>query len=186
MKFDFAALRFVGDPNLSDRAYWYLAEFPLSAGERVLAPVGVHDKLQCALVERTVRAEESAAPYDLRLIKRVTAKLGARKLVAGENEFLEFGGVRYDEKHFTPFGRVLLARRESSGLDGISAYGFTKQLDMRDEPALYEEIASTTGGVVLKGEAGAAAFARLIAFVRGEPILGVSEETLARLKEKLL
>ena len=56
MKYDFALLRFAEDKNISDRGYWYLSGFPVAAGERVLAPVGMHDRLQCAVVERSLSA----------------------------------------------------------------------------------------------------------------------------------
>ena len=79
----FAALRFAEDGNLSDRTYWYRCDFALSPGERVLAPVGPHDRLQRAVVERVLEAGAENAPYDLRLIKSVAARDGARLLRAG-------------------------------------------------------------------------------------------------------
>lgn len=185
MKRDFAALRFTEDPNLADRVYWYLAEFPLALGERVLAPVGSHDRLQAARVERTLSADEKDAPYDLRLIKRVAAKYGARKLVCNERELLEFGGVRYDGKHYTPFGKLLLAK-EPPELP-YSAYGAEKLLAIpASDPALYLEIARTAGVVLLFGEEGEKAFRNLYALLREESApQGIDGETLRLLTEKL-
>ena len=127
----FAALRFAEDINISDRTYWYLTDFPVKAGERVLAPVGMHDRLQRAVVERVVDAEEKDAPYDVRLLKRVAAKEGARKLTAGGEVFRELGGVRYDEKHYTRLGRVLVGERAASAAARaeLAAYGVTEWYD---------------------------------------------------------
>lgn len=181
MKALFAALRFCEDKNLADRLYWYLSEVPLSAGEKVLAPVGMHDKLQCAEVVRTVEAEEGEAPYDVRLIKRVAAKYGARKLVLGGREFLEFGGVKYDQKHYTRFGQVLLTGSAPPDREELLACGVTKVISDGD----LEEVARTSGCVLLTGEAGRRAFEALLAFCRGGEI-GIGGDTASLLREKLL
>ena len=76
----YAALRFAEDKNIADRTYWYISGFPVRVGEQALAPVGPHDRLQRAVVERVVEADEKNAPYDARLLKRVAAKAGARRL----------------------------------------------------------------------------------------------------------
>lgn len=109
MKYDFAALRFTEDENISDRVYWYSCAFPVKEGEGVLAPVGARNRLQFARVERTLTADEAHAPYDVRLIKSVEAKFGARKLTIGRFVCFELGGVRYDEKHYTRFRRILFS-----------------------------------------------------------------------------
>ena len=121
----FAALRFAEDANLSDRAYWYRCPFPVRVGERVLAPVGVHNRLQRAEVGRVLEGAEEDAPYDARLIKCVAARAGARKLSAGGQAFYELGGVRYDEKHYTRFGRVLVggAAPKGEARGTLAAYG---------------------------------------------------------------
>ncbi len=188
MKYDFAALRFTEDPNLKDRVYWYQSAIPLKEGERVLAPVGAHDRLQAARVEKTLSATEENAPYDLRLIKGVTAKFGARKLLLGETELLEFGGVRYDEKHYTPYGRLVLSKTLLKDRTDIAAYGITKTLSLpADDPALYEEIARAAGGVLLFGGEGERAFRLLYSLLRGEKGAAeqIGEETAMLLKEKL-
>ncbi len=185
MKRTFAALRFTEDENLAGRVYWYLTEFSLSLGERVLAPVGSHDRLQAARVEKVLICEEKDAPYDLALLKRVAAKYGARKLTLDGAEMLEFGGVRYDEKRYTPFGKLLLVKQCPKERTELSAYGVTKTLFLSaDDPALYGEIAHTTGGVLLVGEEGEKAFRRLYALLRGAET-ELDGETKGLLSEKL-
>lgn len=180
MKRLFVALRFAEDKNISDRMYWYLSEFPLSLGERVLAPVGMHDRIQCAVVERTLEAEENDAPYDIRLIKRVEARAGARKLVAGGEELLEFGGIKYDEKHYTRFGQLLLARQmpDRAALDGL---GVTKVSERAD----FTELAHTNGCMLVVGREGRRMFEALISFCRGGG-LDADGDTKALLRGKLL
>lgn len=177
MKYDFAALRFTEDKNLADKVYWYVTELPLSEGERVLAPVGPHDRLQAARVEKTVSAEEGDAPYDLRLIKAVTARYGARKLVLGNCELLEFGGVRYDGKHYTPFGKLVLVKELPADLFGACVYGVTNLFTLpASDPVLYREIAHASGGVLLAGEEGEKTFRILYALLRGETHTKAEEE----------
>ena len=99
----FAALRFTEDENIRARVYWYRCACETKAGERVLAPVGSHDRLQCARVERVLFAEEGDAPYDPALLKDVAAPLGARSFLWEGRTCFELGGVRYDQKRFTRF-----------------------------------------------------------------------------------
>lgn len=173
MKKLFAALRFSEDENIAGRSYWYLSEIPLKEGERVLAPIGSHDRLQCARVERLLEAEAENAPYDTRLIKCVAAKLGARKLTAGRIVCFEFGGVRYDEKRYTRFRRVLFTAfteeftKEEQQL--LSGYGVTRILEAQEgcEAEIFGEL--TKGGCVLLAGTGARKTAEnIIAAVRGE------------------
>ena len=132
----FAALRFAEDGNLSDRTYWYRCDFALSPGERVLAPVGMHDRLQRAVVERVLEAGAENAPYDLRLIKSVAARDGARLLRAGGAVFRELGGIRYDRKHYTRFGRVLVGMRlPSAARAELSGYGVSLFCDTEENGA---------------------------------------------------
>ena len=67
----FAALRFPEDGNIADKTYWCACSFPVCVGERVLAPIGMRNRLQCAVVEEVRTCEGSKAPYDLSLIKWV-------------------------------------------------------------------------------------------------------------------
>ncbi len=141
MTYDFAALRFTEDENLVDRVYWYLCTFPVKEGEGVLAPIGAHSRLQFARVERTLTASEENAPYDLRLLKQVAAKYGARRLAVGRMICFEMGGLLYDSKHYTRFKRILFTifedepNEEEKNL--LTAYGVTetvKAASLREIP----------------------------------------------------
>lgn len=189
MKYDFAALRFFNDKNVCDRTYWYLSDFPLSVGDKVLAPLGMRGKLQAAVVEKIVCSDREHAPYDVDLAKRIACRVGERRLFADGVECLELGGVRYDEKHYTPFGRVLLAKDEPERTEELKLYGVEKTLPCEGNDVPYEEIASAKGCVLLCGARGRTAFEALLALARGdaEPLLaaGADGRTILRLKEKL-
>ena len=73
----FAALRFAEDENLADRTYWYRCPFAVAEGEKVFAPVGPHDRIQRASVERVLEGDAAHAPYDVRFLKSVAAQCGA-------------------------------------------------------------------------------------------------------------
>lgn len=161
----FTALRFFEDENICDRTYWYRCDFPVEEGALVLAPVGSRNGLQLARVERTLSSGEADAPYDLRLIKRAEAKYGARKLVAGRLVCYELGGVRYDEKRFTRFRRVLFCSfgeepsEEERAL--LASYGVTETVRARalcDVPA--------EGCVLLTGENARSLAEELLSLVR--------------------
>lgn len=157
MTYPFAALRFAEDKNISERVYWYLCGFPVKEGDKVLAPVGSRNKLQMAVVERTLSAQEENAPYDMRLIKRAEVKYGARKYEIGDRIYVEFGGVRYDEKHYTPFGKLLLANGKPQSQDELSFLDkvFVCEGDA-DAPAVYESV--LYGTPLLIGETGKVIF----------------------------
>ena len=172
--YDFAALRFSADPNLIDRVYWYLSPLPVREGEAVLAPVGIHERLQRGIVERTLRADARHAPYEFGLLKHIAAKEGAREAGVGAG-FLEFGGVRYDDRHYTRF-RVLCAGEGE--VDEARAarlgYGAVLRFPEADDEAVYKAIL-TRGAVLLGGEK-EEIFSRLLALVSGKkadlPMMG--------------
>ncbi len=171
----FAALRFTEDENLAGRVYWYIAPFPIKEGERVLAPVGPHDKLQCARVERTEQFKEEEAPYPPVLCKHVLSKLGERKVKEG---VFDLGGVRYDDRHFTRMGRILIAKEEKDA-EGL----FVKKVDTGSE----DWLAETEGNacVLLFGEGVKEGAERILRIVRGEDPDGVPPALLASLRDKL-
>lgn len=144
----FAALRFMWDSNLSNRTYWYTLPFVSKVGARVLAPVGMRDKLQCAVVERILEADARRAPYDARLLKAVAAPLGARKIVLDGVSCRELGGVLYDEKHYTRLGRVIVGNAEEG-----RGYGIAQVLICERRPMceLLISLCGAGGGVLLKG-----------------------------------
>ena len=155
----FAALRFSEDENIADRVYWYRADFSVKEGERVLAPVGSHDRLQCARVERVLEAREEDAPYDIRLIKRVAAHLGARSFLWEERPCLELGGVRYDSKRFTRFGAFAclfgeLPETAPDGFQIVPVAAFDDFFEREETFSLLSRLAQMREGALLVGEEG--------------------------------
>ncbi len=191
LQYEFAALRFPEDGNLRDRLYWYLADLPVREGDEVLAPVGPHDRLQRGVVERTVRAKEEEAPYDVRLIKRITARYGARKLLfAGHAEaFWEFGGARYDDRHYTRLGRILYTdtMSECAGMVADSACMTLFEAPMSEDEAIYRTLASGHAALLVGGE-GREIVRLLLSLLKGEEgaadrlrAIGLSDREIAAL-----
>lgn len=140
MKRTFAALRFTEDENIADKTYWYACDFMAREGEQVLAPVGAHNRLQRAVIERICEAEERAAPYDIKLIKRVAAKYGARKFPLNcVRNCRELGGVKIGEKRYSKFGAYLNcdfpAFMGEEDAELLTDYGVTALIDFREESA---------------------------------------------------
>ncbi len=187
MTYDFAALRFTEDGNLRSRVYWYLAPFPVSVWEEVLAPVGPHDRLQKARVERTLSCAEEEAPYDMRLIKRAAAKYGEREVHIGELGCLEFGGIRYDDRHFTRFGAVLLAGSAPAPADLAGEKRTVFVSPQKGDETVYRTL-SLGHGILLAGGEGREICRLLLSFVRGDiraerelRAIGLTEEELSRI-----
>jgi len=160
----YVALRFFEDGNLADRVYWYLCDLTVTVGERVLAPVGSHDRLQLASVER-VQSTEGTAPYDVRLMKHVAARYGVHALSL-KSGFVcrELGGFRYDYKRFTRFGKLLSAEGIPSeqdrselleyGIGGIFVLqgGEDVFLESGEAQRTLNAVAATKTGALLCGE----------------------------------
>lgn len=157
----FAALRFAEDENLADRTYWYRCPFAVAEGEKVFAPVGSHDRIQRARVERVLEGDAAHAPYDVRFLKSVAAKCGAYRRRSGGVLAYETGGVPYDGKHFTRFGRVLFTQELPQGVPCVCA-----------DDALYalRALLETDGCALLAGgqAARASALLLLLSGVRAE------------------
>ncbi len=189
MKRLFAALRFCGDKNIADKVYWYLCGFAVSSGERVLAPVGAHNRLQCARVEQTKETDEQNAPYDMRLIKKVAAKYGARGRRLGGFVSRDLGGVRYDNKHYTRYGVFLLSESAPPETERLkSRYGVLPlEIEGRATSALYARLAREKECVLLYGSGAEEAAENLLALACGEDIsdLGITQEEYCLLKNKL-
>lgn len=199
----FCALRFIADENLCDRLYWYLSGFPVRTGDRVLAPVGPNDRLQLAVVERTEEADEENAPYPLSLVKRTAAPFGARRLsLPSGGEFLELGGVRYDDRHYTRF-KVFLSRPEPPSAEekgSLFGYGAKKCFVLpspaaREFDELFFRALTCRDCALLCGEGAREASARILLFSgvpkervlpRGErsPFPLPGEETLRLFRKK--
>ena len=202
----FAALRFTEDDNIRDRVYWYRLDFPARTGGRVLAPVGSHDRLQCARVERILEADERDAPYDVSLIKRVAAPYGARSFLWEGRTCYELGGVRYDQKRFTRFHvfACLFGEPPASAPAGYTIVPVSGGEDFFEREETFELFARLAGlreGALLCGEEGplkllASALLELAGAKGKRPLpppgarayladLGYPQEVLERLAEKL-
>lgn len=175
----FVALRFTEDANLRERVYWYLADREYREGERVLAPVGIHDRLQCGRVVRFLSADEAGAPYDVSFCKRAIAPLGARKIVLDGVVCREMGGVRYDDRHYTQFKRVLTAEVPCEGEES-AAYGVVRCV--RAEEAA-EELAKRRVCTLVYGENAARFGEELFRAVRGELSLPGAQNLIAFLTD---
>lgn len=72
----FIQVNFPNDANVADRLYWYLCLYDdAKEGDRVLAPLGRHDRLQTGVVHKVVYAHDYDAPYPLYLIKAVKKRV---------------------------------------------------------------------------------------------------------------
>lgn len=150
----YVALCFAEDENIADRTYWYRCPFAVAAGEKVFAPVGPHDRIQRAEVVRVCEKEQDVS-FDVRFLKRVAAKCGAFRRSVGGTIVFETGGLAYDEKHFTRFGRVLFGTWEG-------AVGGVTPVAAQEECAALRTLLRTEGCALLTGRAAADAAADLL------------------------
>lgn len=68
----FVWVQFPDDPNVCDMKYWYLCPFDgASAGDRVIAPLGRHNRTQEGVICEVRITEEYNAPFPLYLIKSI-------------------------------------------------------------------------------------------------------------------
>lgn len=71
-KMCFVAVEFVDDPNVVGYTYWYLCKFvQVKEGDKVVAPLGRHDRRQEGVVRKVLFTEEDNAPFPLHYIKNV-------------------------------------------------------------------------------------------------------------------
>ena len=71
-KLMFASVDFTSDPNVAGNSYWYLSEIEnLKEGDRVLAPLGRHNRLQEGIVKKVLFTDEQNAPYRIDSIKKI-------------------------------------------------------------------------------------------------------------------
>lgn len=187
MNYLFAALRFFEDGNISDRAYWYLCDFPVKAGDEVFAPVGMRNRLQKARVERILSAPSEGAPYDVALCKHVAAKCGDRTRTAGEFVCYEMGGVKYDEKRYTAFHRVLVSGETPQTLSVLAELGVDEAVRADDVGDTLRALAETRGRVLLYGKEARETARVLLRLARGEETgeYGLTERERLALAEKL-
>lgn len=138
------SLCFAEDENIAQKTYFYLCPFPVETGEKVFAPVGAHNRLQRAQIVRVYGADGKDAPCCPQFLKTVAAKCGAFRRKIGGRIVYETGGLAYDEKRFTQFGRVLFGEWEGA------AAGVTP-VRAEDAAAALEKLLSEDGCVLLTG-----------------------------------
>ncbi|MGN1103699.1 MAG: hypothetical protein ACI4QI_02370 [Candidatus Coproplasma sp.] len=74
-KMFFVALEFPQDINVAGRLFWYgCRDRSVTEGDWVLAPLGRHNRLQKAIVRKTLLATEEDAPYPIHIIKYVRCR----------------------------------------------------------------------------------------------------------------
>ena len=68
----FVAVEFPDDPNVVGWCYWYLCDdHSVKVGDKVIAPLGRHNKVQTGVVRHMKFCNEEQSPYPFNLIKRV-------------------------------------------------------------------------------------------------------------------
>ncbi|MGN1060688.1 MAG: hypothetical protein ACI4QN_03050 [Candidatus Coproplasma sp.] len=72
----FVALEYPEDINVAGRLFWYgCRDASIAVGDSVFAPLGRHNRLQKAVVRKTIWATEEDAPYPLHIIKYVKCRV---------------------------------------------------------------------------------------------------------------
>lgn len=68
----FVSVEFVDDPNVVGYTYWYICNIEgVKVGDKVIAPLGHHNKLQEGLVREVRICDDSQAPFPIHLIKNI-------------------------------------------------------------------------------------------------------------------
>lgn len=68
----FAGVEFPDDPNVRGYNFWYLCPFDGAAeGDKVLAPLGRHDRLQEGVIRQVKYESEENSPFPMHSIKRI-------------------------------------------------------------------------------------------------------------------
>lgn len=71
--YTFVKVRFDGD----DRPYWYVSEFDVEEGERVLAPFGTGNGKAATVIKVEHNVSGQVAPVPVKRVKRLISKLNA-------------------------------------------------------------------------------------------------------------
>ena len=115
----FAALEFPNDINVAGRLFWYgCRDQSIAEGDWVLAPLGRHNRLQKAIVQKTLWATEEEAPFPIHIIKYVKCRInenngqnnGQDMDMVPEIEIQDMArytdGINvYDDGNFTPYAK---------------------------------------------------------------------------------
>ena len=68
----FVAVNFINDPIVAGYPFWYYCEFrEAEVGDRVIAPLGRHDRPQEGVILEVRFATEDRAPFPFDRIKRI-------------------------------------------------------------------------------------------------------------------
>ena len=129
----------------------------------MFAPVGMRNRLQKAVVERTLEADGEHAPYDIRFIKEIASRCETRSFVLGGSICTDLGGIRYDDRHYTRFHRVAFCfgLNEEGTREAVSCGYALLQADEN-------EIIPQTERALLVGERAKEYARAVIAAARGE------------------
>lgn len=124
------ALEFENDGNLLGRKYMYRADFKVDVGDKLIAPIGVHNKLQVGVVRqifllrgnRLYRMSADGSPnteewesveslgYPINSVKSAVCRYGFRRAAIPDCvNARDLGGIFYDEKHLTAYGNFVRA-----------------------------------------------------------------------------
>lgn len=81
-EFCFVAVEFVDDDNVRGYTYWYICDFKdVEVDDKVIAPLGRHNRVQAGVVRRVLIADEFEAPYPMYGIKRVQKLIKSGKIL---------------------------------------------------------------------------------------------------------
>ena len=134
------------------------------------------------------RAGEKNEPFDLVILDLMLPGLPGEELIghlrAGGETFRELGGVRYDDRHYTRYGCVLVGRSASEAARAeLAAYGVSAyyRADEEDETELFRALSCERGCALIEGRTAdmAGAFLLLLAGVPLERARAELSETFA-------
>lgn len=164
MDYFICSLEFEMDKNLLHRKYMYKVYFRADLGEKLVAPVGPHNKLQIGVVKELFVLEEeklyrvlpaysessskdgARLKYPLSAMKSVVCKYSFRKAAITDCvNARDLGGVLYDGKHLTAYGgfvRADIPRKPPSDYNFAAVFYFSDEIlplgdNARRFPVLY-------------------------------------------------
>ena len=115
------------------------------------------------------------------------AAFRCRRALREKGRVLDFGGCRFDDRHYTRFGRILLAEEGFEGSEEFS--GFMQfEAPMSEIDAVVNAILQGKC-VVLFGKEGKELAGKFLLLLKGDPAyfrgLGYEKDTLSALSERL-
>jgi len=143
------SLEFENDENLLGRKYMYRVDFKVVAGDKLVAPIGVHNKLQVGVVKQVFllrgnllyllspegdfNADKGESVerlgYPLSAIKSAVCRYSFRRAAIPDCvNARDLGGVFYDKKHLTSYGNFVRAdipRKDITDFNFAAAFYFS-------------------------------------------------------------